>query len=86
MIDAPLQLWFQADYDDYIEDCQAGTKEPWWKDQQAVICKRDGSVQNVRITSLMVGLKRVDTESATVGDIVAVSGISDITIAKPYAA
>ena len=87
MIDAPLQLLVSSlDYDDYIGRIAIGrvTRGTIGKDQQAAICKRDGSVQNVRITSLhrFHGLKRVDTESATVGDIVAVSGISDITIGE----
>ncbi|MDI9515242.1 MAG: translational GTPase TypA [Bacillota bacterium] len=87
MIDAPLQLLVSSlDYDDYIGRIAIGrvTRGTIRKDQQAAICKRDGSVQNVRITSLhrFQGLKRVDTESATVGDIVAVSGISDITIGE----
>ena len=87
MIDAPLQLLVSSlDYDDYIGRIAIGrvTRGTIRKDQQAAICKQDGSVQNVRITSLhrFQGLKRVDTESATVGDIVAVSGISDITIGE----
>ena len=87
MIDAPLQLLVSSlDYDDYIGRIAIGrvTRGTIRKDQQAAICKRDGSVQNVRITSLhrFQYLKRVDTESATVGDIVAVSGISDITIGE----
>lgn len=86
-MDAPFQLLVSAlDYDDYIGRIAIGRVERGTikKDQQAVICKRDGSIQNVKITTLhsFLGLKRVDVESATIGDIVAVSGISDITIGE----
>lgn len=86
-IDAPLQMLVSSlDYDDYVGRIAIGRVERGTisKDQQAAICKRDGSVQNVRITTLQsfLGLKRMDVESATIGDIVAVSGISDITIGE----
>jgi len=52
--------------------------------REAVILKRDGILQNVKISSLQSfrGLKRSDIESATIGEIIAVSGISDITIGE----
>ena len=86
-MDAPLQLLVSSlDYDDYIGRIAIGRVERGTihRDQQATICKRDGSVQNVKISTMQSfkGLKRTDIESATIGDIVAISGISDITIGE----
>ena len=72
------------DYDEYIGRIAIGRVERGTinRDQQVVICKKDGAVEQVKVSMLQdfVGLKRHDTESATVGDIIAVSGIPDITI------
>ncbi|MGE0405865.1 MAG: translational GTPase TypA [Candidatus Korobacteraceae bacterium] len=48
------------------------------------IAKLDGSLQKVKITKLFSfsGLKRVDTEQTELGDIVAVAGVSGITIGE----
>lgn len=86
-IDAPLQFLVSSlDYDDYIGRIAIGRVERGTihRDQQAVICKRDGTVQNVKISSLQnfKGLKRSDIDSASFGEIIAVSGISDITIGE----
>ncbi len=86
-IEAPLQFLVSSlDYDEYIGRIAIGRVERGTirKDQQAVIIKRDGSLQNVKISSLQSfrGLKRSDIESATIGEIIAVSGISDITIGE----
>ena len=85
--DAPMQLLISSlDYDDYIGRIAIGRVERGTirKDQQAVICKRDGSTQLVKVSSLQnfQGLKRTDIEMATIGDIIAVSGIPDITIGE----
>jgi GTP-binding protein len=50
-------------------------------------CKRDGSVDRVKITELLVteGLERVPGESAGPGDICAIAGIPDITIGETLA-
>jgi len=52
--------------------------------QQAALCKKDGSIENVKISRLYVfsGLKRIEADSAMMGDIVAVSGISNINIGE----
>ncbi|MGJ0203625.1 translational GTPase TypA [Leucobacter sp. gxy201] len=49
--------------------------------------KHDGSVQNVRITELMLtkALTRYPAERASAGDIVAIAGIEDITIGDTIA-
>ncbi|HEX6247028.1 MAG TPA: translational GTPase TypA [Nocardioidaceae bacterium] len=57
------------------------------KGQQVAWMKRDGSVQNVKITELLVteGLERKAGESAGPGDIVAIAGIPEITIGETLA-
>jgi GTP-binding protein len=51
-------------------------------------CRRDGMVEPVRVTELLVpsGLDRVPTESAGPGELVAVAGIAEITVGETLAA
>lgn len=83
--EAPLQFLVSSlDYDEYIGRIAIGRVERGTikKDQQVVICRKNNINQQVKISSLQnfQGLKRVDTDSATIGEIIAVSGIPDITI------
>lgn len=57
------------------------------KGQQVAWCKRDGSIDKVKITELLVteALERVAGDSAGPGDIVAIAGIPDITIGETLA-
>ncbi|MBJ7347821.1 MAG: translational GTPase TypA [Thermoleophilaceae bacterium] len=57
------------------------------KGQNVAWCKRDGTQQNVRIAELYVteGLARVDAQEAGPGDIIAISGIPEITIGETIA-
>jgi GTP-binding protein TypA/BipA len=57
------------------------------KGQQAAWCRRDGSVQRVKVTELLMteALERVPAEEAGPGDIIAVAGIPDITIGETLA-
>ena len=50
-------------------------------------CRRDGSIQRVKITELFLteALDRVPTQSAGPGDIIAVAGIADIMIGETLA-
>ncbi len=54
------------------------------KSQEVVQITRDGAVVKFRVTSLMTfsGLDRIETEEATVGDIVAISGITNPVIGE----
>jgi GTP-binding protein TypA/BipA len=54
------------------------------KGQQVAWCRRDGSVQPVKITELMLteALDRVPADSAGPGDIIAIAGIAEITIGE----
>lgn len=57
------------------------------KGQTVAWVRHDGTVQNVRITELMLtkALTRYPTEQAGPGDIVAIAGIEDITIGETIA-
>ncbi|MGA9748147.1 MAG: GTP-binding protein, partial [Nocardioides sp.] len=57
------------------------------KGQQVAWMKRDGSVQNVKVTELLItqGLERKPGESAGPGDIVAIAGMPDIMIGETLA-
>jgi GTP-binding protein len=57
------------------------------KGQQVAWCKRDGSVERVKVTELFMteALDRVPAESAGPGDIIAVAGIPGITIGETLA-
>ncbi len=52
--------------------------------EEVAIAKRDGSMEKTKITKLFSfsGLKRTDIEETTLGDIVAIAGISGITIGE----
>ncbi|MEO6966577.1 MAG: translational GTPase TypA [Acidobacteriaceae bacterium] len=51
---------------------------------EVAISKRDGLLEKTKITKLFTfsGLKRIDIEETTLGDIVAVAGVSGITIGE----
>ncbi len=57
------------------------------KGQTVAWMKHDGSVENVRITELLItkALDRIPADSAKAGDIVAVAGIENITIGETIA-
>ena len=86
-IDAPLQILFSSlDYDDYIGRIGVGRVERGKikRGDNVVLCKQDGETQNVKISRLyqFEGLRRVEVESAMMGDIVCVSGIVDLNIGE----
>ena len=85
--EAPLQLLISnIDYDEYVGPIAVGRIERGCAKmgQSAVICKKDGSVVPIRLTKMYMydGLRRIDAESATIGDIVQVSGVGDIKIGE----
>ncbi len=55
--------------------------------QTVAWCRHDGTVQNIRLSELLItkALERVPAEEAGPGDIVAVAGIPDITIGETLA-
>ena len=54
------------------------------KNQEVIVCKRDGSTQKTRVKELYVfeGMGRETVESAGVGEIVALAGFDDINIGE----
>ena len=85
--DGALQLLISSlDYDDYIGRIGIGRIERGAvkKGDAVVLCKADGSVENVKISRLyqFEGLRRVECDSAAAGDIVCISGIEDLYIGE----
>ena len=85
--DEPLQLLISnIDYDDYVGQMAVGRVERGTAKvgQSAVICKKDGSTSQIRLTKMFMyeGLKRVEAETASIGDIVLVSGVGDVKIGE----
>ncbi len=85
--DDPLQLLVtNIDYDEYtgrvgIGRIERGTIK---SSEQVALCKKDGTVQNIKIGKLFTysGLDRVEVEEAYCGDIVAVNGVEGINIGE----
>ena len=85
--DAPLQfLVSNIEYDEYLGRIGIGRVERGSISvgQSAVLCRRDNTTENVRISKLyeFEGLKRVECQSAQIGDLICISGISDINIGE----
>lgn len=83
----PLQILFSnIDYDEYVGRIGIGRVErgSCRVGQSVALCQNDGTVKNAKITKLyqFEGLKRVEAESARLGDIVAVSGMADLNIGE----
>ena len=86
-LNGPTQVLFSnVDYDDYVGRIGIGRVERGevHDGENVVLCHRDGTTKNVRVVKLyqFEGLKRVEVESAKLGDIVAVSGITDLNIGE----
>ncbi|MBQ7542187.1 MAG: translational GTPase TypA [Clostridia bacterium] len=85
--DGPLQIRFSSlEYDDYIGRIGIGRVERGQvhRGEAVVLCRTDGTTENVKISRLyqFEGLRRVEVESASLGDILCVSGIEDINIGE----
>lgn len=86
-LNGPLQIRFSSlDYDDYVGRIGIGRVERGTVQhgQQVALCKTDGTVENVKISRLyqFEGLRRVEVPEASLGDLVAVSGITDLNIGE----
>ncbi len=85
--DGPLQILFSnIDYDDYLGRIGVGRVERGHvkAGQQAVLCHTDGGTSHVKIAKLYMfeGLHRTEVETASLGDIISVSGIPDLNIGE----
>lgn len=85
--DAPVQVRISnIDYDDYVGRIGVGRIERGVLKvgQSLALCHEDGTHHNVRIGKLYVfeGLKRVDVEEASAGEIVSIAGIEDVSIGE----
>ena len=78
------------DYDDYIGRIAVGRihRGSVKVGQNITICKKDGKTTNVRATKIYTfeGLKRVEVETASVGDIVCIAGLTNIEIGETVCA
>ena len=85
--EGPFQILFSnIEYDDYVGRIGVGRVErgTFKGGQSAVLCRRDGTQENVKISKLyqFEGLKRVEVDKASFGDLIAVSGIADLNIGE----
>jgi GTP-binding protein len=85
--DEPLQIQVTTlDYDDYVGRIAIGrvSNGVLIAGQVVGLCKRDGTVQKVKIGKLWIynGLKRVDAAQVSVGEIVALTGLGDVNIGE----
>ena len=89
--DGPLQILFSnIEYDDYLGRIGVGRviRGTVKVGQTVALCHKDGTTSNVKIAKLFMyrGLKRVEEESASVGDIIQVAGIADLEIGETASA
>jgi GTP-binding protein len=88
--DGPLQMQVASlDYSDYVGRLGVGRvfSGTLQKGGQVSLCKLDGSVTKGKLTALYTyeGLSRVETESVSAGDIVALAGVEGFTIGETIA-
>ncbi len=86
-IEAGLQLLIcNIDYDEYVGRIGIGkvNRGKIQNGQQVMVCHRDNKFNTAKVTRLyqFEGLKRVECEDGSMGDIVAVNGISDMNIGE----
>lgn len=86
-MNGPTQVLFSnIDYDDYVGRIGIGRVERGeiHVGDNVALCCNDGDTRNSKITKLyqFEGLKRVEVDSAKLGDLVAVSGITGLNIGE----
>ena len=88
--DGPLQMLVTTlDSNEYVGRIAIGKihRGTVKKNQPIVLVRQDGSISNYKATSLFGynGLKREEVESASMGDIIALSGVGDANIGETIA-
>ncbi len=86
-LDGPLQMLVSnIEYDEYVGTMAVGRIErgKMTVGQTVAMCKKDGTTANVRLTKIYEyqGLARVETQQASVGDIVQVAGVANVNIGE----
>ncbi len=86
-VDASLQILFtNIEYDEYLGRIGVGRviRGNVKTGQTVALCHKDGSTSNVKIAKLFMyrGLKRYEEDSARIGDIIQVAGISELEIGE----
>ena len=89
-VDAPLQLLIaNLDYNDYVGRLGIGriVRGRIHAGETVALCKADGEVSRVKVAHVYVfdGLKRVATELAEAGDVIAIAGIAEVNIGDTIA-
>ena len=87
VIDGGLQLLIcNIDYDEYVGRIGIGkvNRGKITVGQPVMLCHRDGTFNTAKVTRLyqFEGLKRVECDEGSMGDIVAVNGINDMNIGE----
>jgi GTP-binding protein len=90
-LEGPLQMLVSSiDYNEYVGRLAIGRirRGHIRHNEDVVLITRDGGTKKGRITRLTLfeGLKRVDVEEASAGDIVSVAGFADVQIGETVAA
>ncbi len=86
-LEGPVQILFSnIDYDPFVGRIGVGRVERGMvkTGMPVVVCGRDGERRNARVTKLYQyqGLKKVEAETAQLGDIIAISGMADLNIGE----
>ncbi|SFA77651.1 translational GTPase TypA [Clostridium frigidicarnis] len=89
-IDKPLQMLVTTlDSSEYVGRIAIGKIERGTirKNQMVTLMTKEGNKSNIKVSNLYVydGLKRVDTEEAKLGDIIAISGVGNASIGDTIA-
>lgn len=85
--EGPLQVLFtNIEYDEYLGRIGVGRviRGSLKSGQTVALCHKDGTHNNLKIAKLFMykGLKRVEAETATVGDIIQVAGLANLEIGE----